>query len=265
MSYLNNYLKVIPKADADIIKENIYKNTELFEIKNLSEQEYEHLIEHLLSSEETETRPVIFPDVITADSLNDFYSSVAFDLHKLFPEQNNIEKLGENYERIYEGHLEELANEIEKIRYSVDRLSSKESMEENTIVESYSFEPDLKSKNAEVYTEETAYLFTDRDGAKRKIAAQEKLFHTYHLTLNKTEEVNLLVNDSGITTASIKVLYESPHVLVNKNPEYSIDKAIDGDSSSFWLNVAQKPNNGLDFVNILPGRIKEEGRYVPNR
>lgn len=265
MSYLNNYLKIIPKADADIIRKNIAENTELFEIKNLSEQDYEALIEYLIKSDESITMPVDLSNAITADEMNQFYSDVAMDLHKLFPEQNNIEKLGNNYERIYEGHLEELANEIEKIRYSVDRLSNKETMEENTAVVSYSFEPDLKSENSEVYTEDTAYLYTDRDGSAAGPAQQEKLFHTYHLTLNKVEEVDLLVNENGITTAKLEVVYQSPHVVGNDNPEYDIMKAIDGDSATFWRSVARKPDNSLDTVNILPGRTKEESRHVRDR
>lgn len=265
MSYLNNYLKIIPKADADIIRQNIAENTELFEIKNLSEQDYEALIDYLINSEGSITKPIAVSDTITAEELNKFYSNVAMDLHKIFPEQNNIERLGTNYERIYEGHLEELSNEIEKIRYSVDRLSNKEALEENLVIRSYSFEPDLRSENSESYTEDTAYLYTDRDGSAAAPARQEKLFHTYHLTLDKTEEVDLLVNENGITTAKLEVVYQSPYVVSSDNPEYDIMKAMDGDSATFWRSVARKPDNSLDTVNILPGRTKEETRYVRDR
>lgn len=265
MSYLNNYLRVIPKADANIIRENMANNKELFEIKNISEQEYELLIDHLIENEGITSEPLELSHLITAEQLNDFYSNVAMDLHKLFPEQNNIEKLGANYQRIYEGHLEELSNEIEKIRYSVDRLSNKEQIQENVKVISYSFEPDLKSENSENYTEDTAYLFTDRDGSEVSQASQEKLFHTYHLTLKKTESIDLLVNDSGITTAKLEVVYESPHTIPNENPEYHISKAIDGDASTFWFNVAQRPDNSIDTVNIMPGRTKEELKHVRNK
>lgn len=265
MSYLNNYLKVIPKADADIVRENIAENKELFEIKNISEQEYELMINHLIENQGVVSKEIDLSDAIIADELNEFYSNVAMDLHKLFPEQNNIEKLGENYKRIYEGHLEELSNEIEKIRLSVDRLSNKEHIQENIKVITYSFEPDLKSQNSESFTDETAYLYTDRDGSLGSPATQEKLFHTYHLSLNKVENIDLLVNDNGITTAKLEVVYESPYVVKNENPEYDIKKALDGDTNTFWFNVSQKPDNSLDTVNIMPGRIKEELQHVRNR
>lgn len=265
MSYLSNYLKIIPKADADVIRENIAENKELFEIKNISEQEYELLINHLIENEGIQSEQITLSDSIVADELNEFYSNVAMDLHKIFPEQNNIEKLGENYKRIYEGHLEELANEIEKIRLSVDRLSNKEHIQENVKIVEYSFEPDLRSQNSELFTDETAYLYLDRDGSIKAPATQEKLFHTYHLTLSKTKDVDLLVNESGITTAKLEIVYESPHVVKNNNPEYDISKALDGDSNTFWFNVSQKPDNSDDTVNIMPGRIKEELKYVRNK
>lgn len=265
MSYLNDYLKVIPKADADIIRENIAENTEIFEIKQLTEENYEALIDDLINSEDVLTNIIELNDTITADDLNDFYSNVALDLHKLFPEQNNIERLGENYDRIYQGHLDELSHEIEKLRDSINRLNNKEMLQENVLTKSYSFEPDRKEEFAEIYTENTAYLFTDRDGRELSPANQEKLFHTYHLTLNKDNEVNILLNDKGISTAKLEVVYESPYVLENTNPEYSIEKAIDGDEGTFWFNVAQKPDNSLDYVSIYPQRTKEERKHVSDK
>lgn len=262
MSRLSDYLKVIPKADADIIRQNIAENTELFEIQNLTEQEYENLIDSLIEEEKILTEPVELSEKILAEELNTFYSSVATDLHRLFPEQNNIERLGENYNRIYQGHLEELSNEIERLRTSVNRLQDVETIEENTIIIGYSFEPDRKEEVSELYSSDTAYLYQDRDGTNLNPASQEKLFHTYHLVLNKEEATDLLINDKGITTAKLDVLYESPYVIENDNPEYDIGKAIDGDEGTFWFNVAYKPDNSLDYINIMPGRMKEEGKYV---
>lgn len=262
MSYLNKYLKIIPKADADIIRRNIAENKELFEIKNLSEENYKELVNNLIEKDELFTKEISLESKITAKDLNDFYSNVSFDLHKIFPTQNNIERLGENYERIYEGHLEELANEIEKIKYSVDRLSSQEEKLEDTKRIEYSFEPDLKSEYSETYSEDTSFLYIDRDGQEKPPANQEKLFHTYQLTLAKTKDINLLLNDSGITTAKIEVVYQSPNTIANTNPQYDISKAIDGDPSTFWINKAKKPNNSIDFINILPGRVKEGRKYV---
>ena len=262
MNYLNDYLRVIPKADADIILKNISENTELFEVSQLTEESYEELINDLINSESNITNVVELDEVITADAFNQFYSNVAIDLHRLFPEQNNIEKLGENYDRIYRGHLEELSYEIEKLRESINKLSSKESLQEDTITESYSFEPDRREIVSESLNEGTKYLFVDRDGSQLESAEQEKLFHTYHLTLAKDKVVDLLVNDKGLTTASIQIIYESPHVIENENPEYAVDKIIDGDSGTFWFNVAKKPDNSLDYVSIYPHRNKEEEKYV---
>lgn len=265
MNYLDNYLKVIPKADANKIKESINENKEIFEVKKISEQEYELLINHIIENNEIVTDLIELDNIIKAEELNEFYSNVAIDLHKLFPNQNNIELLGQNYKRIYEGHLEELANEIEKIKVNIDRLSQKRHIQENVKEVYYSFEPDLKNENAEEYNENTSYLYKDRNGKLIKPAVQEKLFHTYHLSLNKTKEIDLLVNEKGISTAKIEVVYESPHTIKNKNPEYSVEKILDGDKDTFWLSTAHKPDNNIDTVNIMPGRTKEGIKYVRNK
>ena len=262
MNYLNDYLKVIPKADSDIIMANIHENSELFEYSGLMEDDYEILINQLIQSEDIVTEIIELNEIITAEDFNSFYSNVALDLHRIFPEQNNIEKLGESYDRIYQGSLDELSYEIEKLRESINLLSAKESLQKDTITESYSFEPDKKEQVSEILNEDTKYLFVDRDGKAIAPAEQEKLFHTYHLTLSKNESINVLVNDSGITTAKIDILYESPYVLSNTNKEYSTEKILDGDTSTFWFNVAKKPDNSLDYVNIMPGRTKEEAKYV---
>ena len=43
MSYLNDYLKVIPAVDALRIQENIADNQEVLSIQNINEKEYEAL------------------------------------------------------------------------------------------------------------------------------------------------------------------------------------------------------------------------------
>ena len=178
------------------------------------------------------------------------------DLSHLFPEQNSIERAGENYDTIYQGHLEELKKEIEALERRVEELKQQKRGEEGLILKTFSFEPDKQSLYVEDYTQETAHLFVDRDGESLASASIERLYHTYYLSLDKTVETNVLQNAEGITTAQLEVLYESPYTLDNNNENYRIEKAIDGDSNSFWFNVALKPNNARDSVSVGPkGRL----------
>ena len=258
MSYLKDYLKVIPKVDANRIRENIADNKEVFEVRNLSEKEYERLVFQLAEESIIQTEPSELEQTITADSFNQFYSNVTFDLSRLFPEQNHIELAGENYDRIYQGHLEELKKEIDALSRNIERLEQQQRGESGLIIRSYGFEPEEREANAEHLNSETAYLFTDRDGSALNQTTNERLFHTYFLSLGKRTETNLIENHKGISTAKLEVVYESPYTLINQNENYQIEKAIDGDSSTFWFNVALKPDNGLDSVSISPR--KEVGK-----
>lgn len=250
MSYLNDYLKVIPKADADKIRETIAKSQEYFEVNNLSEKEFELLITQLAESETPITKVTDIGIKITADPLNAFYSHALMDLSHLFPEQNTIELAGENYDTLYQGHLEEMKKEIEALERRVGELEEMRKGEDGLVLKSYSFEPDRQSEFMEQWTEETAYLFVDRDSSPLTGASIDRLYHTYFLSLGKTEEVDVLKNEKQLTTAQLEVLYESPYTLANQNENYVISKAIDGDENTFWFNVALKPNNQRDSVTI---------------
>lgn len=256
MSYLNDYLKVIPKADASKIRDNIAKNKAVFEVNAFSEAEFERLILQLAEQEQQVTTLVDIGTKVTADPLNDFYSHVVMDLSHLIPEQNAIEQAGENYDKIYQGHLEELKKEIEALERRVVELKELKKGEDGLILRSFSFEPDKQGESLETYTEDTAYLFADRDGTVLAPAQIERFYHTYYLALAKNNETNVLQTTAGISSAQLEILYESPNTLDNTNENYGIEKAIDGDSNTFWFNVALKPNNAQDTVFVSPkGRM----------
>ena len=250
MSYLNDYLKVVPKADAAKIRETISKSQEYFEVNNLSEKEFERLILELAEKEQPVTEMADIGIKITADPLNRFYSQVLLDLSHLFPEQNTIEMAAENYDTIYQGHLEEMKKEIDALNRRIVELEEIRKGEDGLVLKSYSFEPDNQAEAMEQLTEETAYLFCDRDGTLLEQAAVDRLYHTYFLSLEKNKEEDILKNEKGLTTAQLEVLYQSPYTLGNQNENYTIDKAIDGDTNTFWFNVALKPNNQRDSVSI---------------
>lgn len=250
MSYLNDYLKVIPTADASKIRTTLNKSQEYFEISRLSDQAFEELLEKLVVSEEPLTKLVDPGTKITADPLNRFYGNVLLDLTHLFSEQNAIERAGENYDIIYQSQLDELKKEIEALERKIALLEETRKGESGLVLKSFSFEPEKAELFVEPKTVETAYLFADRDGRTLESAIIDRHYHTYFLSLAKNKEIDLLKNEKGLTTASMEVLYESPYTLKNNNEQYGIEKAIDGDNGTFWFNVALKPNNALDSITI---------------
>lgn len=252
MSYLNDYLKVIPAVDALRIQENISDNQEVLRVQNISEKEYELLLKQLSEDFKVFTEPVSLSQEITADNLNLFYSNVLLDLSRLFPEQNSIEQAAMNYDQIHQSHLDELKKEVDDLRRNIDRMKAQQLGEKGLLLHRFSFEPEDKEQHIEHYNEDTAYLFVDRNGAPLESATTERLFHTYYLSLSKQTEENLLESERGQTTARLDVIYESPYTLTNTNQNYSIDKAIDGNPNTFWFNVALKPSNERDSVSISP-------------
>ena len=252
MSYLNDYLKVIPKADADQIRETLNQNQAILEVNRFSEEEFENLILQLAEDEQLATTLVDLGNKVTADPLNQFYSHVLMDLSHLFPEQTNIETAGENYNQIYQGHLEDLKKEVAALERRVEEVEDLRRGEEGLVLRSFAFEPESEMAHKELYTSETAYLYVDRDGTVLEPAAIDRLYHNYFLGLGKTKEVNVLQNEQGLTSAQLEILYESPHTIDNKNENYTLQKAIDGDVHSFWFNVALKPNNQTDETSISP-------------
>lgn len=252
MSYLNDYLKVIPKADADQIRNTLAQNQAVLEVNRFSEQEFEKLIQHLAGDDELVTELVDLGTKVTADPLNTFYSHVLMDLSHLFPEQTNIELAGENYDQIYQAHLEDLKKEIVALERRVEEVEDLRRGEQGLVLRSFAFEPESETQNKELYNEETAYLYVDRDGTILEPAVVDRLYHNYFLGLGKTTETNVLQNDQGITSAQLEVFYESPYTLDNTNENYGLEKAIDGDSNTFWFNVALKPNNQTDTTTISP-------------
>lgn len=252
MSYLNDYLKVIPKADAERIRENILSNREIFEIQNLSEDEFSYLIHQLAESEITKTKTTDLGTKIIADPLNEFYSNVAIDLNHLFPEQNSIEEATEHYDEIYRAHLEDISRGIEALSQRMQELEQKTKNENNLVIRSFGFEPEKQGQLMETKNSENNYLFIDRDGSELNLAIIERNYHTYYLSLEKETDIDALRNEKGITTATLEVLYQSPGTLSNNSNMYQPNKALDQNNSTFWFNTALKENNQKDSISISP-------------
>ena len=191
-----------------------------------------------------------------AEEMNEFYSNVQLDLVHLFMEQNLLEGISENYDRIYEGNLDDMRSQIANLEQKTAMLDMEKDGEDGLVVRSYSFEPANKLFNIESKTKDVPEsLWTDRDGTILKEVEIGRTFHKYHASLSKEKTNDLLKNANGQTTAKIELLYESPYVLSTINNNYDISKAIDGNDNTFWYSVALKPNNSSDKTTINPKEI----------
>lgn len=252
MSYLQEYLKAIPKVDADEIQSYLKKNEEIFSVLDISEKEFKFLIEKLNEKSEPVTYPVELNQKILASDFNNFYKNVAIDLVRLFSTQNSIEGAAENYNRIYDGNMQDLIKEYEKLSKKVIELDMQTQQEEGLIIHSFDFEPSGIFSNIEKDKEKYGYMFQDRNGSYLEPVEIKRTYHKYHANLSLEDARDLLKDEDGNTTAKIEILYESPYTIDLMNKNYNIENVLNDDSSNFWFNIALKPNNNSDSVTINP-------------
>lgn len=252
MALLQDYLRVLPTVDKEVVRKEILKNKETLSIKNLTEEEFERLIQEVAIEEEPQTNPVKLSKKIMAEEFNEFYSNVELDLLHLFMEQNLLEGISENYDRIYSGNLNDLKEQLNQLKEKTAALDMEKEGEDGLIVQSYSFEPSGKSHNVETKgLSASDSLWIDRDGTLLDEAEVDRTFHKYYCGLSKKKQNNLLQNDDGETTAKIEVSYTSPYTVDIENPSYGIDKTVDGNQDTYWYSVSLKPSNGLDSTSIV--------------
>ena len=253
MAYFDDYLRALPSVDAKEIIKVINENQETMIIQNLTEEEFKRLIDTVAQKESPQTKAVKLSEKITAEQFNEFYANVQIDLLHLFLEQNQLEGLAQNYERIFEGNLEDIKNHLDKLKQKVSQLDMEKEGEEGLIVSSYNFDPNQEAKFIETDTSQTStQLWADRDGTILKPVSVSRTFHHYFARLSETVNSNLLEDENGNRTAAIKLLYQSPYTIENNSDNYEVENIIDGDSQTFWYTVALKPNNSIDSVSINP-------------
>lgn len=237
MNYLQDYLRVVPKVEKERVEALLRANKAVYEVNNLTEREFQELVNFLAEKQEPITRPIELQERVEADDFNRFFSNVAIDLMHLFEEQNLLEGAAANYDRIFSGVLDDIRKEVGALRQREQELYLENKGEDGLFVRTYSFEAENKTKNAEVFNEETKYLFQDRDGTILEEVTYERSYHQHYISLGKEEELNVLVNNKNQTTAKIKVSYENTGTVKLNNEQYKIDKAIDGSDDSYYMHV----------------------------
>lgn len=254
MNYLDNYLKIIPEYDMIEIEKALKENEKHFGLEEISEYEFKNLIKQLSEQDTQVTQVPSFGEKIESEKLNQFYSTVAIDLKRLFSKQESIEVANENYHHVYKSTLDEITRAAENLERHIEQLKHKNSGDKGLVIKKYGFEPEYATEYNENYNKDTEYLFVDRDGSQLTTAETNRFYHNYSLTLSQKDIVDALKNDQNISTATIEIEYQTPGVYENNNPKYSIKNAIDGTSDTYWFTTCFKSNNDLDKITIGPKR-----------
>lgn len=237
MSRLEDYLRVIPKVEKEKVEALLRETEAVYEREELTEEAFRALVEYIATKEETKTRFQPLGDKVSADELNRFFSDVAIDLLHLFEEQELIEGAARNYDRIFGGVLESIRREVEALARREEELTLERQGEDGLFIREYGFEASERSKHAETYVEEEAYLFTDRDGSPLREVSFSRNYHDHSIELEKKESTDRLKNEKGQVTASITVRHEGTGVVPMKMKGYEVEKAIDGSRDSQYMHL----------------------------
>lgn len=256
MAYLEDYLRVLPKADTKEIETLLARYLEENKSTTLEEEAFEQALLYLIKGEDQQTKKETLSKTLESAEFNAFYQNVAKDLAQLFLEQRLFEGVSANYARIFDGNLDEIRNHLLKLKQKINELELNEKGQEGVVFISYSFEPNLASKYLEQNTNDGSMnFFLDRDGKPLMPIGVSRRYHHSFASLSQTKSVDLLKDDKGQTNGKLRLLSYSPYALSFAEEESLVDKAIDGNDQTFWYSVALKPNNSLEEVTINPEEL----------
>lgn len=237
MAYLEDYLRVIPRVERERIETLLKGQRELYEIKNLTEEQFAALVEYLAVEQQPVTTSVELTDVVDADAINLFMADVAIDLLHLFEEQNLLEGAAMNYDRIFSGVLDDIRKEVSALRRREEELWLENQGEDGLIVKSYGFDVAEKGRHAETQSEGKGYLFEDRDGRVLPEVEYERSYHQHYIGLGKKESVDRLVNEKGQVTAKVSVAYENTGSVDMSDVGYGVERILDKSDDTYYMHV----------------------------
>ncbi|UOE58055.1 hypothetical protein [Cytobacillus oceanisediminis] len=235
MEYLQNYLSVLPQYDRREVEQLIQENLDLFEVKVITKEEFEALIQQLANRKEKVTKLEAAGEKVDAEHFNRMHSDVSLDLKRLYNSHLVVEKVVANYNRILKGTLDDVQREVDSLKTRVEELNLKAKGENGLIVKTYGFEEKDKNLHMETDREQYAHLFLDRDGKSLKSATLNRNFHQHYLSLPSKETYSALQNTNGTVTAKIEVEYQAANVIEDLN--HPLNHAIDDSKETYWAQA----------------------------
>lgn len=259
MGLLEDYLKVLPRVEKERIEALLKSEEELFEIKGLTEEQFEQLVEYLAIEKQKVTEKVELSETIKAEEMNLFFADVAIDLLHLFEEQNLLEGAARNYDRIFSGVLDDIRREVRALERREQELWLENKGEDGLVVRSYGFDVSEKSLAAEMRDQTNEYLFVDRDGGRLEDISFERSYHHHYASLPKDDEKNRLVNENGQVTARLTVDYENIGAIDMSGYGYGPEKALDGSDDTYYMHIVLDTQEASHKVPKNPDLDKLKG------
>lgn len=232
MDYIQDYLAVLPQYDREQVEMILKDNLDLFEVKAISKDEFEALIQQLSTKKEKLTIHKPTSEYVDADHFNEFYSNVALDFKSLYHSHMTSEKVIANYDRILSGTLNDIQREVNELSTRIEELNLKASNENGLIIKTFSFDEKDKHLYIENDREQYPHLFMDRDGSEIEDAAISRSFHQHYITLPLREVENALEDESNNISADISIEYA--RLEAKEFANHPVAHAIDNSDETYW-------------------------------
>lgn len=232
LNYIQDYLAVLPQYDREQVEILIKDNIDLFEVKAISKEEFEALIQQLATKKKKLTTHSPTGEYVDAEHFNKFHSDVALDLKSLYHSHMTTEKVIANYNRILSGTLEDIQREVNELSSRIEELDLKAKGESGLIVKTYSFDEKDKHLYIENDREQYPHLFIDRDGSSIEDASISRSFSQHYITLPLRDVENALEDENNNISATITIEYARTDAKDFKN--HPIEFAIDDSEETYW-------------------------------
>lgn len=237
MDYLLNYLSVLPQYDRREVEQLIQENMELFEVKVITKEEFEALLQQLANPRQKVTVLESTGRQLDAEHFNRMHSNVALDLTRLYQSHLVVEKVLANYNRILKGTLDDIQREVDSLSIRIEELNLKAKSEDGLIIKTYGFEEKDKSLYMETDRSKHANLFLDRYGRTLPNAELNRSFHQRYLSLPVKEIENALHDANGVVTAKIELIESQYPTQVISDDNHPIAHAIDDSLETYWAQA----------------------------
>lgn len=219
-------------------------------------QEMEYYLESLAKG-----TPILKPrpqyELTNAGKINEEMQEAEIDIYTIFQQLNHVSERIDQHQKLNESILNDIKLKIKKTDES---LVAYNQVLVDLAAHAVIYETFLDYNSLEKNTK----FYTERDGSQVAPAYQLKLdVYKNALKLPQSYSENTLVNFSGLKVADIKITKQLGSGFIRtRNPEHTIDKAMDTSMESFWTesimtDMPLEVDLGLEYYGVDFGAVCE--------
>lgn len=196
-------------------------------------------------------------ELTRSEDINEEMKELEIDIHSVFQQLNHLSQRVNQHQKLNESIINDIRLRIHKVDNIIEKTKY---MIQDASTHSVFYETFLDYKGKE----KDFSLYTERNG--------EEFAPAYHLTIDTYQnslklplikQENQLINFAGVKMANIQITKQLGSGFIrSKNPEHSIEKAIDNSMDTYWSEsiLVDEPlevNLGVEYYGIDFGAVCE--------